>query len=63
MKKVLLLAMMAIACSVCSAQSYADLLKAKKQQDKMTKEVLDLKPTSEDKKQAKEMKKDGWTGW
>ncbi len=60
MKKVLLLAMMAIACSVCSAQSMADMIKKKKNQDKMMREVVDIKPTSADKEQAKEMKADGW---
>lgn len=62
MKKVLILmAALFVASTTCMAQSLADLINAKKQQDKLTKEVLDLKPTSEDKKQAKEMKKDGWT--
>ena len=62
MKKVLiLLVALAMASTTCMAQSYADLLKAKKQQDKLTKESLDFKPTSEDKKQAKQMKKEGWT--
>lgn len=60
MKKVFLLAMMAIACSVCSAQSMKDLVNKKKQQDKMMREVVDIKPTSADKAQAKKMQKDGW---
>lgn len=52
--------MMAIACSVCSAQSMKDLINKKKGQDKMMKEVIDFKPTSEDKAKAKKMEKDGW---
>lgn len=62
MRKVItLMATLFIASTNCMAQSYADLIKAKKQQDKITKEVLEFKPTSEDKKQAKEMKRAGWT--
>lgn len=60
MKKVFLLAMMTIVYGVCSAQSMKDLVNKKKNQDKMMKGVLDIKPTSDDKKQAREMKADGW---
>lgn len=60
-KVIVLMTVLFIASTNCMAQSYADLLKTKKQQDKMTKEILDFKPTSEDKKLAKEMKSNGWT--
>lgn len=51
---------MLIACTNCSAQSMKDLIGKKKNQDKMMKEVVDLKPTSADKAKAKKMEKDGW---
>lgn len=60
MKKIFAIIAVAMATLTVSAQSYKDLVKAQQERNKYNKEMANIKPTSDDKKQAKQRKKDGW---
>lgn len=60
MKKIFAIIAVAMATLTVSAQSYKDLVKAQQERNKYNKEMANIKPTSADKKQAKQRKKDGW---
>ena len=61
MKKIILSCMMLMATSVMSAQSALELAKQQKELDAFNKKMLNAKPTKSAKKQAKELKAEGWT--
>lgn len=61
MKKMLVMVAVAMMCSVTmSAQSPVELAKQQMELNKLNTKLLNLKPTKDAKKQAKQLKKEGW---
>ena len=61
MKRIILSCMMLLATSVMFAQSAIELAKQQQELDAFNKKMLNAKPTKAAKKQAKDLKKEGWT--
>lgn len=62
MKKILsIIAVLLMAATTVSAQSAIELAKQKAEEEAFYKKMLNAKPTKDAKKQAKELKRDGWT--
>lgn len=61
MKKIILLVAMAFVVTASFAQTSTELAKQKIEQNAIHKKLLSLKPTKSAKKQAKELKSEGWT--
>ena len=61
MKKIVMLVAVAMMTATVSAQSAAELAKQQMELNNVNKKLLSQKPLKEAKKQAKELKKEGWT--